>query len=143
MSCIKVIIISSLTIFICNSVKCLSLRNMLIFLDPFNTVFHIRCINIHTKQLIIIFQDLVCTSSHKNTWTFLCQALHCLFLRMKHLLRNCQAFFILRFFRHHYSDCIEKTGLAFKFIDDFLADSMPLCFLQQKLTVVTGNSHFF
>ena len=65
------------------------------------------------------------------------------FLRMKHLLRNCQAFFILRFFRHHYSDCIEKTGLAFKFIDDFLADSMPLCFLQQKLTVVTGNSHFF
>ena len=68
------------------------------YLNPFNTVFHIRCINIHAKQLIIILQNLVCTSSHKNAWTFLCQALHCLFLRMKHLLRNRQAFFILRFF---------------------------------------------
>lgn len=98
MTCIKVIIISSLTVFICNPVKCFLLRNMLIFLNPFNTVFHIRCINIHAKQLIIILQNLVCTSSHKNAWTFLCQALHCLFLRMKHLLRNRQAFFILRFF---------------------------------------------
>ena len=117
---------------------------MLIFLNPFNTVFHIRCINIHAKQLIIILQNLVCTSSHKNGMDLpVPGASLSLSAHETSSPESSGVFYpailLTSLLRLHK----RRLVLPLKFIDDFLADSMPLCFLQQKLTVVTGNSHFF